>query len=73
MSDTCPPSKYCIMYGVVKEGETKVPYTTYAFTEEEPEVECVEHGILSLKNSKLIDIRRDEYDHVPDWVPANQS
>ena len=73
MTDTCPPKAYCVMYGLVKEGESKVPYTTYASTEEDPEVECVEHGILSIKNSQLIDIERKEYDHVPSWVLANQS
>lgn len=72
MSDTCPASKFCLMYALVKQGETKIPYTIYAYTEEEREVMCIEHGTLTLKNAQLIEIKREEYDHIPDWVP-NQS
>lgn len=65
--DVCPPNMWCSFSLVVEEGESKIPYTSYAYTRGDPTDICVEHGILTIKNSKFLTVDRDEEAEAPDW------
>ena len=49
--DTCPGNHYCVSQVMMTTGEADIPYTITSFTKKNPSDECIEFGIMKVKNS----------------------
>ena len=49
--DICPANHYCVSQVTMQSGEANIPYKLIAYTKEKPSDECIEKGIMRVKNA----------------------